>query len=116
MLPAQALPGSDDLEFANEVAFPFFHWKDETKLVEWTLLGNKANRKENGPSSGLFPDQSALRWHYLIPEKRAVDFFLKIEGEVADAQLLNRLREMPNVMTAYNVDPAELKSKHNLIF
>ena len=105
-----------DLEFANEVAFPYFQWKDQSNFVEWTLLGNKANQQEDRPSQGLFPEQPTTRWPYLIPEQKGVDYFLKIDGIFKDPLFLRRLRDLPNIITAYDLDPAELKSKHNLIF
>ena len=105
-----------NLEFANKVAFPYFQWKDTGNFVEWTLLGNKANQQEERLSQGLFPGQRAQRLHYLVPEKKGVDYFLKIDGIFNDDLFLRRLRALPNVITAYDLDPAELKSKHNLIF
>jgi hypothetical protein len=63
-----------------------------------------ANRSENG---------------LLVPEHKQVDYFLMVKGAVTDEQvgaLIRQLREVNLVLTAYEIDPNQLKSKQNLLF
>jgi len=52
----------------------------------------------------------------LIPEKREVDFFLKLEGDEKNLKLLPGLLSIPKVTTAYRLETAKLKSRYNLIY
>ncbi len=104
-----------DVEVAGETAFPCFQWNDRVNFQEWTLFANKGSGAEIGSSSGLFPKEPAFRRHFLIPEKRTVDFFLKLEGEATHADMVDSLRSVPKVVTAYALEPSGLKSKLNLI-
>ena len=55
----------------------------------------------------------------LIPEKKNVDYFLKIEGR-NDPDFINNLidglNEIRQIITTYSIDPSSLKSKEHLIF
>ena len=56
---------------------------------------------------------------YLIPEKKKVDFFLKISGIVEYEFVLktiNKIKNIENVITAFSIDKNTLKSKDFLIF
>lgn len=105
----------EDLELASDVAFPFFHWDDEVNQRQWTLFANRADIQETQQTGGLFSEASAARRHYLIPERKNVDYFLKIEGDVAESQIQESLRSLPQLTTAYALEPDGLKSKLNLI-
>ncbi len=56
----------------------------------------------------------------LIKEEQSVDFFLVVEGLHDDLnkgdRIVNDLREQREIITAYKIDPNNLKSKQNLIF
>lgn len=105
-----------DLELDKQIFFPLFHWKDEANQREWTLVGNRGMGTSKGEQQGLFPDEPAQRRHYLVPEKREVDYFLKLDVEDPDLELLSRLLSVEKIITAYRLEASELKSKHNLIF
>ncbi|MHB1146340.1 MAG: IPExxxVDY family protein [Lutibacter sp.] len=54
-----------------------------------------------------------------MPEKKKVDFFLKIEGCNNDdfiQNLVNDLNKINQIITSYSIKPITLKSKENLIF
>lgn len=73
-----------------------------TEETEFYLIGNK------GMQGGI-----------LIPEMKAVDYFLMIRGFIdeEDLQLLLRtLNEIEGVMVATEIDVTKLKSKENLVF
>jgi len=55
----------------------------------------------------------------LVPEQKQTDYFLKIHAEsdlIDEADLVRKIKELPTVLTAFSINPAELKSKENLIF
>ncbi|HET6245461.1 MAG: IPExxxVDY family protein [Bacteroidetes bacterium] len=81
-------------EFAH---YTFF---DEDKHLEYTLLSNKG---ANG---------------FLLPEQKQADYLLKIEGGFSAFQateLINKIRNIEAVLTAFNIDIENLKSRQNLI-
>ncbi len=107
---------ADDLRLGKDAAFPIFQWKDEAGFQDWTLVRNTGAVSGSGRRDGLFPDEPMQVRQYLIPEKKEVDYFLKLEGEDRDQRVLTQLLAIPKVITAYSLEPAQLKSKQNLIF
>lgn len=81
--------------------FPIYtNTNEEESYFRFTLFGNKSN---NG---------------VLIPEQKAIDYYLKIEGEMSKAEYLNlfvNLKQIPGVIHSMDVKPHDLKSKVNLI-
>ena len=106
----------EDLGLGSSACFPVFQWKHEASFQEWTLFRNIGSSLVTGTDEGLFPGQPSELRHYLIPEKREVDYFLKVEGEDDSDGLLNKLLSIPRLVTAYRLDVSGLKSKHNLIY
>lgn len=81
--------------------FPYFSFVNEEEQLRYVLVGNR------GESS------------YLIPEQKQTDFFLVIDGYyemVNSEELIQQLKAISIILTAYQIDPDELKSKQNLIF
>lgn len=101
-----------------DFSFPIFEWKDDANDTNWTLVSNAIKKMEKTETLGLFNEKSEERTHYLIEERKEVDYFLKID--VDDNYIVNTvvasIKAIPNVITAYNIDVANLKSKRNLIF
>jgi hypothetical protein len=106
----------NDLELDSRVLFPVFYWKDELNFRTWTLFKNQGSSTVNAFESGLFSEQTSELRHYLIPEKKEVDYFLKIEGEIHPSGVLEKLLKIPRIITAYHLESSALKSKYNLIF
>ena len=106
----------NDLELDSHAHFPVFYWKDELNFREWTLFKNKGSSSASDFVPGLFSEQTSERHHYLIPEKKEVDYFLKIEGDIHPAGTLEKLLKIPRLVTAYHLESSALKSKYNLIF
>lgn len=109
----------DDLE-AN---FPLYQYEDHFQYSTYSLLGNKFRNKiepQKLVSGGLFAtSEDTYVTKYLIPELKNVDYFLKIETESFDSSsksFLSKIIEISQVITAYTVEYATLKSKNNLIF
>jgi len=55
---------------------------------------------------------------YLLPEKKKVDFLLKIEGCAPEfiLEMVNKLNKLDQIITSYQIETNTLKSKYNLIF
>jgi hypothetical protein len=56
---------------------------------------------------------------FLIPEQKSCDYFLIARGgyDLEDqAGMLQKVKEIPFVLTAFSIDPRNLKSRQNLIF
>ncbi len=107
-----------DLDMVRGISFPIFEWKDEINDSYWTLISNHSLKEEKGGTYDLFRNEPALTTHYLIPERRDVDYFLKIEGEpnVGYDTLMKAMSGIHKIIAAYAIDADKLKSKKNLIF
>jgi hypothetical protein len=107
------------LDFENSNAeFPLFEFKDKNNYINYYLINNKHVQQIKAEKQGLFKE-SLSSTAYLIPEKKNVDFFLKIEGMCGTATLLNlvaKIKKAPKIITCYLVEPETLKSKNHLIF
>lgn len=55
----------------------------------------------------------------LITEQKKIDYFLKIKGNISPEYtgvLIKKLRKIPIVLTAYQIDPVKIKSIQKLLF
>lgn len=108
-----------DLEIKQSISFPIFEWRDNVNDSYWTLISNNSLKEEMYTTEkDLFIDVPSFKQHYLLPEYREVDYFLKIEQDDLDGthEILKKLLAMPKILTAYKIDVQKLKSKSNLIF
>ncbi len=105
----------------NNASYSVFEFIDLSKHQEIYLISNKFLGKNNQISNiGLFSDTNSYSTtDYLIPEKKRVDFFLKIDGDTTTTEInniLNKLNNIHQIITSYSIDPSDLKSKDFLIF
>lgn len=103
----------------NDGYFPSYHWHNEVEGTTWELVCNTVLLQETIRSNGtLFQSGAATRKKYLLPEMKKVDFFLKIDnGDTFNTKpVVNKLLQAQGIVTAYPLDPNQLKSKNNLIF
>ena len=105
-----------DLELDKDGFFVVFEWNDQKSYREWTLFRNSGTEYSSGSEVGLFKNEPEVKRRSLIPEKREVDFFLKLEGQENNLKLLPGLLSIPKVSTAYRLETAKLKSRYNLIY
>ncbi len=108
----------NDFELSPQVSFPIFEWRDEPNEMHWTLVTNSSLSENNAPRTDLFKEEKAYTAHRLVPERKEVDYFLKVEqmhGNV-EADVVKPLLSIPKIVTAYKIDVDSLKSKNNLIF
>jgi len=108
------------LDFKDSNAeFPLFEYKDEHNFINYYLINNKYSQLVNPQKNeGLFEDNYSTI-SYLIPEKKKVDFFLKIEGSNQQNLariLVGKLNKIQQIITSYAIEPSSLKSKNHLIF
>ncbi|MGB5242738.1 MAG: IPExxxVDY family protein [Lutimonas sp.] len=109
-----------DLFLKNEKSsFSIYIFDDTHKMMTWSLITNKNITKETSisQSGNLFDDPPIQS--YLIPEKKQVDFFLKMDSQLAyeeTKELINKIKTINQIVTLYTIDPNDLKSRDNLIF
>lgn len=108
----------EDLDFgANNNAFYSLYTFDcESTYTNWSLIANKYDYI-SADDSLLFSQQQQTS--ILIKEKKQVDYFLKIEGEVNTKKIdhtISTINSIKNIITSYSINPQTLKSKDFLIF
>lgn len=109
-----------NLEFEkdkNLASFSIYNFSSKKYDYDWFLIANSFKNENQTQSSELLLTTETRT--YLIPEKKKVDFFIKISGEVGDAHVINtvkKIKEIEQVITSYSIDKNTLKSKDFLIF
>lgn len=109
---------STDLDISKNISFPIFEWTDNISDTYWTFITNKSTSKAELDQVGLFSNEVAYTTHYLLPEHKEVDYFLKIEqaSNTMEKEVIKSILGIPKVVTAYTIETNKLKSKNNLIF
>ncbi|MBM1104984.1 IPExxxVDY family protein [Aurantibacter crassamenti] len=115
MLKTQFKRTKNDIEINENLSIAMFEWFDEKTDSNWSLFPNSTFGQGDINMTGLFKDMPSTAKQHLVPEHSKVDYFIKIDQEVADT-LVKSIQEIPSVMTAYMVDCDKLNSKNNLIF
>lgn len=104
------------------VQFPLYQYEDVSKQCRFYLVSNRAYIEggKGVEAVGLFDKEHwDAKPYNLLPEFQNVDFFIKIEEEgnsISDRVILETLKNIPQLSTAYIVDNEKIKSKDNLIF
>ena len=110
----------EDLEFVREkkkASFSIYNYENTKYDFDWFLIANSYRRENQTVSNELLLTSETKT--YLIPEKKKVDFFLKICGESEYdfvMKTINSIKSIENIITAYLIDKNTLKSKDFLIF
>ncbi|MDN3618279.1 MULTISPECIES: IPExxxVDY family protein [Polaribacter] len=110
----------EDLKFVIEekkASFSIYNYENIEYDYEWFLITNSYRTENQTAANELLLTSETIT--YLIPEKKKVDFFLKICGDSDDdfvMKTVNRIKSIDNVITAYSIDKNTLKSKDFLIF
>ena len=113
-------PNDLDFEYLKS-SYSIFEWDNTSQFVTWNLVSNVCKKEEEGLySSGLFQtNEKVLKTFNLIPEYKKVDYFIKISDEIQNVNeklILHKLQNIPQIVTSYSVNPAQMKSKDHLIF
>ncbi len=114
---------SCDLDFdSGKSSFSIFDWEDQKQLITWSLVSNICVKEvyQETKSQSLFNSEyKTTKTFNLVPEKKRVNYFLKIENELSENQekyIINNILNIPQIATAYSIDSCQLRSKDNLIF
>ncbi len=110
---------SFNIELSTNGSFSIYEWKDKINETTWNLISNMSGIDLEESTGVLFKKDRSMITNYFIPEHKMVDYFLKIDnGSIFDEskRVINKINEIPQVITAYAVNPDQLKSKNNLIF
>lgn len=113
-----------DLDFKDKSAsFTVFDFSDDINQLDSYLITNKFTENFSPATNSnleLFSNDVLFStMSYLIPEKKNVDYFLKIEGEITTfelGKLIKQINNIPQIVASYNINPFTLKSKDYLIF
>ena len=101
----------------SKVSYSIFNYTNSEYDFDWFLISN-SYKDENSNVNNDFLFASEIKT-YLIPEKRNIDFFIKIVGEPNPfyiKKIITKIKQIPQVITSYIVDYKPLKSKDFLIF
>jgi hypothetical protein len=101
----------------NKASFSIFEYINEKYEHEWYLIANSYKEERINASDTLALSTETIT--YLIPEKKRVDYFLKIVGEpnpLLIQRTLDRINELDQVVTSYTIETDTLRSKEFLIF
>ena len=114
--------GKSDKELSY---FSHFVYDNLDEMEEWHLINNKYNTENNFSekvvTQDLFSQNNEITQitKYFIPEKKEVNFLLRIDfienGKRVD-DLINKIRTISAVTTAFSIEYNTLRSKRNLIF
>ena len=110
----------EDLNFESlqkTAAFSLFNYVNTEYDFEWFLLANSSKRENQTESNELLLTSETKT--YLIPEKKKVDFFIKITGNLAYSfvsDIIDKIKDIDQIITSYSIDKNTLKSKDFLIF
>jgi hypothetical protein len=119
-LKTQFYKSQNNLEFENDknkASFSIYHFLSKKYDFDWFLIANSFKRENQTESNELRLTTETKT--YLIPEKKKVDFFIKISGEV-DVDFImstvSKIKNIEQIITSYSIDKNTLKSKDFLIF
>lgn len=111
-----------NLDFENKnISFPIFEFINEEKQLSSYLISNKCvgNTSENSAVNLFSKDEYFSSTSYLIREKKNVDYFMKIEGDIPTIEIfktIEKLNKISQIVTSYHINPSKLSSKDFLIF
>lgn len=107
-----------DFDKKSSVAsFSIYNYNNEKYDFDWYLISN-SYKEEFEEHTGMLA-LSTETISYLIPEKKRVDYFLKIVGDYSlefIADTVNKINQLNQVVTSYTIETETLKSKEFLIF
>lgn len=105
-----------NLDFKSKKSSSFYSiFEYNCDNQDWFLISNIYKTKSK--SVGLFSESETKT--FLIPEKKNIDYFLKIEGDFDEESIVSsveKINQIPQIITSYTIEPKTLKSKEFLIF
>jgi len=111
---------SYDLDFTqenNQASYTVYEYANTELDYDWFLIANVCKSIRKTASTNLFKESDSIS--RLVPEKKKVDYFLKIEGDFDFEYIvktIDMINQVPQIITSYEVEVESLKSKDFLIF
>ncbi len=105
------------LDFESNASFSVYNDVNEEYGFEWYLISNSFTEERINASDTIVLATETKT--YLIPEKKKVDYFIKIVGEPTQETIyktVNQIKQITQIVTSYTVEIDSLKSKQFLIF
>ena len=101
----------------NNASFSIYEYTNLQYDFDWFLISNSIKEDKASISNGLplFTETKT----YLIPEKKNIDFFIKISGGIEPElvkKTVQKIKGVNQIITSYQIDKNTLKSKDFLIF
>src|ERR1035437_3810074 len=84
-----------------QLKFPVFAFRNDEMFTDYRVIVNKTENK------------------FLVPEFKQADYLLMVQGSMpySDKNLiLKKIKEIPYVQTAFEIEPKKIKSKENFVF
>ena len=107
-----------DIETGDgKASFPIFNYKNEKYDDDWYLIANRFKEERINLQDTLALPTEMIT--YLVPQKKEVDYFIKIVGEQdkrSIKRVLNHIKTINQVVGSYTININTLKSKELLIF
>ncbi|MEE4000166.1 IPExxxVDY family protein [Tenacibaculum sp. FZY0031] len=109
-----------DLDFVkkgNLSSYTVYEYTNVKLCQDWFLIANAYKSTLEAESISLFNQSDSIT--RLIPEKKKVDFFLKLEGDFdydSIVKIIEVIKQIPQIITSYQIEVNSLKSKDFLIF
>lgn len=111
---------SFDLDFIQnkiQSLYTVYEYTDTELDLNWYLISNVYKSTRKTTTTSLFEQsESSTR---LIKEKKKIDFFLKLEPGFDTnyiLEIIDKINQMPQIITSYQLEVNTLKSKDFLIF
>ena len=101
----------------SKASFSVYNYINEQYDFEWYLISNSYTEERTNASDTIVLATETKT--YLIPEKKKVDYFIKIVGEPTQETIyktVNQIKQITQIVTSYTVEIDSLKSKQFLIF
>tara|TARA_B110000003_G_scaffold152808_2_gene153512 strand:+ start:24776 stop:25246 length:471 start_codon:yes stop_codon:yes gene_type:complete len=101
----------------NKASFSIYSYMNYDYDYEWYLISNSYTEEKTNSSDTILLSTETKT--YLIPEKKKVDYFIKIVGEPTQEfiyKTVDKIKQINQVVTSYSVEINTLKSKQFLIF
>ena len=105
------------LDFESNASFSVYNDINEEYGFELYLISNSYTEERINASDTIVLATETKT--YLIPEKKKVDYFIKIVGEPTQETIyktVNQIKQITQIVTSYTVEIDSLKSKQFLIF
>lgn len=102
---------------SNVATFSIYSYNNEKYDFEWYLISNSHSEELEDHTGLLALNTETIS--YLIPEKKRVDYFLKIVGDYHldfIEETVKRINSLSQVVTSYTIEKDTLKSREFLIF